>query len=146
MLLRQVSLFVLSLTLSSLAVSAQTKTLSIPKPTPPGNIQLLDGYKYEQLEGIDSYVGVIKGENGLEIRHDIGNMAGNYTRRYLDSKVGDVVWIKRQTLNNDDVLVVLLKNGHIIANYTKSSANFFASTSKQEEIVDFMLIVMTYKP
>lgn len=41
----------------------------------PGGIVLLPGYQYQQLQGIDSWVGRIQ-KKDLIINHDIGAMAG----------------------------------------------------------------------
>ena len=128
---------------------SQTKTLVLPKPTripAPGNIQLLDGYVYESRTGIDSFVGAIKRKDGFEIRHDIGRLAGNYAIRYFEKDNNEVQWTNRQTLDGDDLLIAFLKDGRIIATYPKSTANFMAKISSQEDLAQFLLTVLTYRP
>jgi hypothetical protein len=54
---------------SSVAFAATTQ-----KDPPPGNIKLLPGYQHKTLQGIDTRVGKIWKEGGLEIKYDIGSL------------------------------------------------------------------------
>ena len=139
-------LLVLIFVLSVSYAFSQTKTLILPNPTPPpGNIKLLPGYTHEQKQGIDSSVGEISKKDGLIIRYDIGDMAGNRTMLYLTKDKGKLLWYKTQKINNDDLLIAYFKDGKMMATFQNVYANFFAETKSQEDIVDFLLIVMTYK-
>lgn len=136
-------IFVLSISHSF----AQTKTLILPRPVPssaPGNIKLLSGYIHERKKGIDTAVGIISKKNGLEIRYDIGLLAGNITENKIADNKNEAVWYKRQLVNNDYLSIAYFKDGQITASYYEASAIFFARVSSQEEIIDFLLMIMTY--
>lgn len=136
-------IFVLSVSYSF----AQTKPLTPQRPTSiatPGNIKLLPEYTHEAGRGIDSAVGSISKKDGLTIRYDIGGMAGNYTESRVANNKENIVWQKRQKVNDDDLLIAYFKDGQIMASYFKASANFLAKTNSQEDIVDFLVMVMTY--
>jgi len=46
---------------------------------PPGSIRLLPGYHHRLERGIDSKLGTIWKQGGLQLHYDIGEMAGTYT-------------------------------------------------------------------
>lgn len=132
-------IFVLSVSYSF----AQTRTIVSP-PTPPGNIKLLPGYIHETKRGIDSRVGEINKKGGLTIRYDIGDMAGNYAESFYAREKQNVIWIKNQKINNQDTIIVLLKDGSIYATFTTLSANFMSNVKTNEDLTDFLLMIMTY--
>jgi len=107
----------------------------------PGNIQLLDGYTYEQKRGIDSWVGVIKRNGGIEIDHDVGVTAGNGASRA--QKDG---WYMGQFVSSDELWCAYSKDGNLVATFVKSDANFYGLVKYPENIVDFFLMIMTYTP
>lgn len=118
---------------------------SFAQTSAPGNIKLLDGYTHERGRGIDSSVGNISKTGGIAIRYDIGRMAGNYASRYaLDKK--NVEWAKTQTVNNQTLEIVYLKDGNIYASFPATYANFMAPVKTNEELTDFLLMVTTYNP
>lgn len=150
---------------------SQSKSPASPKPTPvpaPGNIQLPDGYTYEPRKGKDSHVGAIVRSDGFTITHDIGRMAANYADQYfpehfdilrkrthLNSDANErdiqylqikVEWRRRQKINEQDVMVVLLKDSTLIASFVASDANFIAKVDSSDKFADFFLIVLTYQP
>jgi hypothetical protein len=139
--------FTLALTFPALA--QDTKTLTLPKPTPtpqapPGNIELLDGYTHTRGRGIDSRVGAISKPEGMTIRYDIGDMAGQYTSKC--SRAKDIcLWYKSQKVGGREVYLALTKEGEIIATFPQESANFFAQTKSPENVADFLLMILTYK-
>jgi hypothetical protein len=124
---------------------AQTKLKILPKsmPPPPGNIKLLPGYVHKPERGIDSAVGKISKENGLVIFYDIGRMAGNYTLAALEKKES-IAWSKTQKVNNREMSIVYLKDGSIYANFSETSANFMSAVKTNEELADFLVMIMTY--
>lgn len=139
---------VVALTLSSSAQDGKINTLPKPTPTPttppPGNIELLSGYAHTPGKGIDSRVGAISKPDGLIIRYDIGRMAGEYTRKC--SEVKDAcLWYKSQKIGDREFHLALTKEGKIIATFPQESANFFAQTKSQEDIADFLIMILTYK-
>ncbi len=134
----------------------------------PGNIQLPDGYAYERRRGIDSHVGAIVRSDGFTITHDIGKMAANYSAQYfpeyfeklrkqthLNSDAierqinflqNKIEWRQRQNVNEQDLMVVLLKDSTLIASFVGSDANFIAKVDSSDKLADFFLIVLTYQP
>lgn len=120
-------------------VSAQAKSES---PKPPGNIRLLEGYKHIPKQGIDSRVGVLEKEGGLSIRYDIGRMAGNYTD--LCGRTYQCIWQKTQTFYDRKVVIAMTKERVIYATFPELNVNFFAKVKDEQEIAEFLLIVVTY--
>jgi hypothetical protein len=127
-----------------LSASAQDKKLrKLPQsPPPPGGIKLLDGYVHIQERGIDTWVGRIKKEGGLDILYDIGRLAGEYVRFCLIDQ--SCVWYKEQQLKGGLVKIALTKDGEIIATFPKTTANFIAEVKSQEDIADFLIMILTY--
>lgn len=89
-------------------------------------------------------VGTIRKENGLEIRYDVGPLAGNGAAGLSSNK--EVAWYKVQFVRDDELWVTSLKNGYIVATFVKSDANFIAKPKTQEELSDFFLMLMSFKP
>jgi hypothetical protein len=125
---------------------SQTKTLILPKPTqpsPPGNIILLPGYSHTREQGYDTLVGKISKEKGLEIKYDIGHVAGNYALgNSVDKK--NLVWLKIQKTNNLQLLITYLKDGNIYATFPEEDANFYSMIKTNEDLADFLITIMTY--
>ena len=144
--------FLLSFFLILLAFSASgqnTKTLVLPKPTPtpvappPGDIELFDGYTHTPKRGIDSRVGEISKPDGITIRYDIGRMAGLFAGRCMANN--ECLWYKGQKINGRDVWLSLTKEGRVYATFPKEYANFWADTKSQENVADFLVMILTYK-
>ncbi len=141
---KKLLLFVLLFCLSVLSASAQKKrvrNVSELSP-PPGGIKLLNGYVHIPLRGIDTRVGRIKKEGGLDILYDIGPLAGEYVNRCLRDQ--SCVWYKEQQLKGGLVKIALTKDGEIIATFPKTTANFIAEVKSQEDIADFLIMILTY--
>ena len=112
----------------------------------PGSIKLLDGFKHQRMQGIDSRVGKIWKENGLSIQYDIGAMAGNYAKQQRDYQADQLVWAKQQTINGARVELVLKKDRDLYVSFPDHSANFYGKVQKEEDLVEALLIVLTYLP
>ena len=132
------------------SASAQnTKTLILPKSTPmpkdppPGNIELFDGYTHIRKEGIDSRIGEISQPNGITIHYDIGQMAGLFAGSCRATN--DCLWYKAQKINGREVWISLTKTGLLAATFPKEYANFWADTKSQEDVADFLVMILTYK-
>jgi hypothetical protein len=115
------------------------------KSSPPGTIKLLSGYQHRVLQGIDSQVGTISKQDGLQIKYDIGELAGDY------SKCGDLrgcgeVWRKKQVINGQDVVCVFTDKKRLVVTFPQSHANFYATVHTEEELTDMLLMLFTYKP
>jgi len=121
-------------------------TLNDEKSTPPpGNLQLLPGYEHIPHCSIDTEGGEIKKVGGIEIRYDIGVLAGNFARQVANSS--DAEWIRTEQVDGDSVLIVLTNQKVIYATFQKASANFFASVGSQlSNIDDFLKMVLSYHP
>jgi hypothetical protein len=134
----------------------------------PGNIRLLPGYVHERRRGKDSSPGVIAKVGGLSISYDIGEMAANYAikyfpehferlrrRNHLNSDANErdirvlsdqVLWRQSRSMKGDELMLVQLKDNKLIGSFAKASANFVASIDSDEELADFLLMVLTYDP
>jgi hypothetical protein len=118
---------------------------------PPGGIMLLPGYQHQRGRGIDSRVGTISNGRGFEIRYDIGTMAGNRA-----SNPRDRVWFKTQVLGGNQVQISFSTDRILTVTFPATPgvrgpgsplpANFYAKVSSDEDIVDLMLMAMSYKP
>jgi hypothetical protein len=121
-------------------VSCAKEPSSNPSP-PPGAIRLPEGYRHERQQGIDSTVGRIWKEGGLEIHYDIGRMAGNYAGSV---KGPERVWAISQVVNGRPVEIVKAKDGRVVVTFTKDWANFYAKVSGEEDLAALLAIVLTY--
>jgi len=130
-----------SIIIVSGALSAAAQTASSRPSPPPGAIRLPDGFRHERLQGIDSAVGRIAKEGGLDIHYDIGKLAGNYAGAI---KGDDREWTVGQVVNGEPVEIVKSKSGLLTATFTKKFANFYAKVSGEEELATFLAIVLTY--
>lgn len=110
--------------------------------SPPGGIKLLDGYVHVTEQGIDTWVGRIKKEGGLDIRYDIGRLAGEYVNQCLYNNT--CVWYKEQQLKGGLVKIALKNDGIIFATFPKTTANFSAKVKSQEDIADFLIMILIY--
>jgi len=128
------------------AFAQTTKTLVLPKPapdTPPGNIQLIETYTHTRKKGIDTIVGEISKPGGLTIHYDNGPLAGLVAGRICGQD--NCLWYKRQKVNENDVYLGFRADGFIVATFPKDYVNFYAHTKTQEEIADFLIMILTYK-
>src|SRR4051794_21277621 len=108
----------------ALSVAAQKSS------PPPGAIQLPDGFRHVRYRGIDTQVGRIVKEGGLEIRYDIGGLAGNGA---AGVKEDDRKWTIKQVINGEPVQIVKSKDGSVVVTFTGMGANFWAKVSNEEE-------------
>ncbi len=112
------------------------------RPTPaPGAIQLIKGFRHQRLQGIDSSVGRIWKEGGLEIQYDIGQLAGN---RASSVKEADREWAIDQTVNGHPVEIVKNKNGEVFVTFPEDFANFYAKVANERELAAMLTITLTY--
>ncbi|HEV2912396.1 MAG TPA: hypothetical protein VGX92_03675 [Pyrinomonadaceae bacterium] len=110
----------------------------------PGGIKLLPGYQHKTLQGIDTRVGKIWKEGGLEIKYDIGSLAGDYANPKYFSK--DFLWYKEQFVGGRKVRCALFKSNTLVISFPDSSANFMAGVKSQEDIAEMLLMILTYQP
>jgi hypothetical protein len=141
---KKLLLFVFTICLFTLSVSAQDQFgRKTQKGTPaPGGIRLLSGYVHTPERGIDSIVGRIKKEGGLDIRYDIGVLAGEYVNHCVRNNT--CTWYKEQQLNAGLVKIALRNDNVIVATFPRTVANFYAKVNSQEDIADFLLMILTF--
>jgi len=135
------------------ATSPQEKTAPVAVVPPPGGIRLLDGYHHELLHGIDSPVGRIWKEDGLEIHYDIGAMAGNWADSVPEEQQ---VWDRRQVVAGETARIVERKDGMVVVTFLPPKqeqgsralqdgpANFYAKVRSRGDLVDLLLTALTY--
>jgi hypothetical protein len=121
-------------------VGAQTR---VP---PPGNIKMLPGYVHQRRPGKDSQIGVIFKRNGLSITYEIGKTVGNAVERLAKENMDVVEWVKVEKTEAGRVSVAQLKDGRIAACYLDLNANFTAEARNDDDVSDFLAMVLTYNP
>jgi hypothetical protein len=114
-----------------------------PANSVPWGIKLLPGYKHEKLRGIDTVVGKISKEGGLIFSYDVGRLAGNYVKA---QDKGTILWYKDQVVDGRPVHLALSKDRMLFVTFPESAANFAGKVKTDEELVDMLLMVLTYTP
>ena len=137
------SFAIVALVIGSLSLALRAASGDDP---PPGSIKLLNGFKHQKLQGIDSRVGKIWQENGISIQYDIGRMSGNYAKQHREYQADQLLWAKQQTWHNERMELVLKKNRELYVSFPEHSANFYGKVQTEEDLVDALLMVLTYLP
>jgi|GEM_PF-2045998 len=107
---------------------------------PPGGISLLEGYEHLACWGIDSAVGEITGKGGLVISYDNGGSVGPIIKqRYQNGKP-----VLPEVKVNGDTLILIWYGDSPRATFVNARANFRTTVKSQDDLVDFILMVMTY--
>jgi hypothetical protein len=130
-----------------------------------GGVQLLDGYSAKQGSAVDAVVWTIQGKNGLIIHFESGPSEG----RVVDLKDREkYAWYREQTVNGRSVLFALVKPGlktdfdldaernlppgnillvtFPLGSHRDHAANFVGKVANQEEMIDMLLMVLTFDP
>ncbi len=139
---KKLPLFVLTFCLFLLSASAQDQALKKREIPAPGGIKLLSGYVHTPGRGIDSTVGSIKKEGRLDIKYDIGVLAGEYVR--LCQWNNSCVWHKEQQLNAGLLKIALRNDGVIFATFPRTMANFYTKVRTEEDIAEFLMMILTF--
>ncbi len=112
---------------------------------PPGSIVLLEGYRHKTEQGIDSRVGRIWKDGGLEISYDIGGLAGEYANTI---EAGQILWKRQQRLHGRNAVLVMNRENRLFVTFAGTDdhppANFFASIGSTQDLADMLLMVLTY--
>jgi hypothetical protein len=74
---------------------------------PIGGIELLPGYTYKNIPGVDTYGGEISKEGGMIIDIEYG-LAGAWVK---SSNLNTYAWYKEQIINGHKVAIALIKPG-----------------------------------
>ncbi|MCH8165366.1 MAG: hypothetical protein IH889_07130 [Planctomycetes bacterium] len=137
------SFAIVALVVGSLSVALRAASADDP---PPGSIKLLDGFKHQRMQGIDTRVGKIWKENGITIQYDIGRLAGNYAQQQRKYQADQLVWDRQQTWHGEPVELAMTKNRQLYVSFPESHANFYGQVQKEEDLVDALLMVLMYVP
>ena len=133
------------LTLLVLLAPTSVSTAQTESTPVPGSIKLLPGYHYQKEHGIDSQVGKIWKQGGIEIYHDIGALAGNYADCKLCGWTDGEMWRKKQVVNGQESIIVLTKSKRVIVVFPESKANFYATIRTEEDMADMLLMLCTFQ-
>jgi hypothetical protein len=124
----------------------------IPRRKLLENLQIIDGYKHERLQGTDSKTGRIM-KNDWEIKYDIGRAAGARASRI---EKDTVVFSIKQAVSQYPVEIVKDNANQLTVTFTRNAAdldrsfmgpypaNFWGKIASEEKLVDFLLMTLTY--
>lgn len=121
--------------------------------TVPGAMQLLPGYEHVPLVGIDSLVGRIEKNGGLQISYEIGHvqapgegrLGGSFSDRAKLSPSHETRWYREQTVNGQPVHTAFRNDDILLVSYPKSGMNFAAQIVNPSEMADALLMILTYR-
>ena len=137
------SLAIVALIIGSLSVALRAASADDP---PPGSITLLDGFKHQKLQGIDTRVGKIWKDGGITIQYDIGRLAGNYAEQQRKYQADQLLWDRQQTWQGQPVELAMMKDRQLYVSFPERHANFYGKVPKEQDLVDALLMVLTYLP
>ena len=137
------SLALVALVIGSLSVVLRAASGDEP---PPGSITLLDGFKHQTLQGIDTRVGKIWRDGGITIQYDIGRLSGNYAEQQRKYQADQLLWAKQQTWRGQPVELSMMKDRQLFVSFPERHANFYGKIPKEADLVDALLMVLTYVP
>ncbi len=136
-------LAIVVLVVGSLSVALRAASADDP---PPGSITLLDGFKHQKLQGIDTRVGKIWKDGRITIQYDIGRLAGNYAEQQRKYQADQLLWAKQQTWHGQPVELAMMKDRQLYVSFPERHANFYGKVQKEQDLVDALLMVLTYLP
>ncbi len=137
------SFAIVALVIGSLSVALRAASGDDP---PPGSITLLDGFKHQKMQGIDTRVGKIWKDGGITIQYDIGRLSGNYAKQQRDYQADQLLWAKQQTWHGQPVELAMMKDRQLYVSFPERHANFYGKVQKEQDLVDALLMVLTYLP
>jgi len=103
----------------------------------------LPEYKHEKEIGKDTRVGKIWKEEGVIFRYDIGRGAGNAVKA---QEKENILWSKEQIIDGRPVQLALTKDRMLFVTFPEATANFYGKAKSDEDVVDMLLMVLTYAP
>lgn len=142
-----VMLFMFGMTCS--AASGQTQL-------PHGfEIRLLPGYVHQPLQGIDSLVGKISKNGGLEIEYEMGPVpekgapitGGSFFNQALKVPEERRLWMKEQMVDGQNFSLAYSKDRRLLISTSSATQgiNFSARAESADEITDVLLMVLTFR-
>ena len=143
-----------SLLLALTLICATTSVVAAQTALPGGfEIRLLPGYKHEPLQGIDSIVGKVVKQDGLEIMYEIGRvpagdfrLGGDYSNRAAALPEQNRLWLKEQTVGGRKFTIAYGQDHRLTISTAndKQGVNFSAVAKSDEELADVLLMVLSF--
>lgn len=138
-----------------LAIVALSSTLLAAEPAgaPLGGLQLVEGYKHERLQGIDSVVGRIVRQDGFTINYEKGRipdpnapfrLGGDFSNAAERVPADQREWSREQQVGDAPVQLVLRKDATLVVTYPNSGINFHAKIEKQSDLADVLTMLLTF--
>lgn len=122
-------------------VVAQSK----PTRLPPGDMQLLNGYRHEALSSIDTYMGRIWKESGPELIYDIGSLAMNEVRLHRERIGGPWQTIVKDERGRVSMEAIMTDDETLHLAFPGATAHFTARRLKSKsDVAEILLMVMSY--
>ncbi len=135
-------------------MSDRRKRSENPEHGPPGGMQLMPGYKHEKMRGYDTAPGTISNPDGVEIHYDVGEVpkpggalhGGHFVDRARAVPRGELRWYKEMKLHERPVHLAYTQGRDLLVAYPESGMNFSARAKSDEELVDALLMILSYAP
>lgn len=108
-------------------------------------IQVLQGYRHEDIGGMDTRRGKISKPKGPEIMYDIGALATNETAIHFKSK--DFLWARSISIGAHSLELVMKDDETLYASFPRYYANFIGTRVRTKaDLADVLLMIVTYDP
>ncbi|MEQ8786982.1 MAG: hypothetical protein RIC55_11810 [Pirellulaceae bacterium] len=119
---------------------------------PPGAMRLLEGYEHQPLQGIDSIVGRISKEGGLQITYEIGSvpkpggfqLGGQFSDRPKNVPKEELRWYREQTVNGQPVHLAHRKDDVLLVSFPRQGMNFSTTVRTADDMAAALLMILTY--
>ena len=149
-------------TVTAVAVIVALPVIAFDQPY--GGLRLLDGYTFERSHTFDTINGVISKDGGLRIEFESGVSEGYAVD---PGKKSQYIWYREQVVNGHKVMLALTNSEGTPWRPEKErnpkprqilmvtfpgrfggldAANFSAEVLNQQEVVDMLLMVLTFDP
>ena len=111
-----------------------------------GTVQLPAGFKHTRGQGDDSIVGHFTSPDGLEIRYDIGPMAGVYATHPSHKPLVSSAELKVGDLTGLLIVFGTTTQTVVVSFPTIGPTNFFAQIRNKNDMEAVKKLAMTFKP
>lgn len=117
-----------------------------------GGMQLLPGYEHMPLQGIDSIVGKITKQGGLEIFYEIGSLpqpggfalGGQFSDRPKNYPKDQLQAYYEQTVHGQPVHVAYTKTNQLMVSFPKKGMNLSTTVKNPAEMAEALMMILTY--
>ncbi|MEZ6057390.1 MAG: hypothetical protein R3C01_11880 [Planctomycetaceae bacterium] len=119
----------------------------------PGHIQLIQGYKHEPLQGIDSRVGRISRNDGFTINYEQGRvpkeneqfrLGGDFSNAAQHVKKTEGAWYREQTVQGTPMQIAMTKEKLLVVTFPESGINFTTKIEKDTDLAEVLLMLLTF--